>query len=70
MGDAQLRASLLGVKGVGEETADDILLYAYHRGVFIYMLMRAGFSQRLDGEITPPMRKHVKRAMNASVLKY
>ena len=36
MGDAQLRASLLGVKGVGEETADDILLYAYHRGVFIY----------------------------------
>ena len=36
MSDTQLRASLLGVKGVGEETADDILLYAYHRGVFIY----------------------------------
>ena len=36
MSDEQLRASLLDVKGVGEETADDIALYAYHRGVFIY----------------------------------
>ena len=36
MSDTHLRVSLLGVKGVGEETADDILLYAYHRGVFIY----------------------------------
>lgn len=31
-----LRESLLGVHGVGEETADDILLYAYGHGVFIY----------------------------------
>ena len=36
MDDAELRASLLGVRGVGEETADDILLYAYGRGTFIY----------------------------------
>ena len=34
--DGKLRASLLAVRGVGEETADDILLYAYHRPVFIY----------------------------------
>ena len=31
-----LRGGLLNVKGVGQETADDILLYAYHRPVFIY----------------------------------
>ncbi|MDY6077700.1 deoxyribonuclease [Mobiluncus sp.] len=31
-----LRASLLNVKGIGQETADDILLYAYLRPVFIY----------------------------------
>lgn len=36
MSDDELRASLLAVRGVGEETADDITLYAYKRGVFIY----------------------------------
>lgn len=36
LSDAELRWSLLEVRGVGEETADDILLYAYNRGVFIY----------------------------------
>lgn len=30
-----LRAALLSVKGVGRETADDILLYAFHRPVFV-----------------------------------
>lgn len=36
MNDTDLRASLLSTRGVGEETADDILLYAYRRGLFIY----------------------------------
>lgn len=31
----QLRALLLSVHGIGPETADDILLYAYHRPVFV-----------------------------------
>ncbi len=31
----QLRAELLGVKGVGPETADSILLYAFQRPVFV-----------------------------------
>lgn len=31
----RLRASLLAVHGVGKETADDILLYAFHRPVFV-----------------------------------
>ena len=30
-----LRQELLAVKGVGPETADDILLYAFHRPVFV-----------------------------------
>ena len=30
-----LREALLSVKGVGPETADDILLYAFHRPVFV-----------------------------------
>jgi endonuclease-3 related protein len=33
--DAALRASLLGVTGVGPETADVIALYAFDRGVFV-----------------------------------
>ncbi|MDY5589073.1 MAG: deoxyribonuclease [Arcanobacterium sp.] len=51
--DAELRRSLLGVRGVGEETADDILLYAYNRGVFIYdaygrrLLSAAGWGEFL-----------------------
>ncbi len=32
---ASLRKSLLGVNGVGPETADDILLYAFQRPVFV-----------------------------------
>ncbi|MHC4425911.1 MAG: endonuclease III domain-containing protein [Planctomycetota bacterium] len=31
----QLRAELLGIKGVGRETADSILLYAFDRPVFV-----------------------------------
>jgi endonuclease-3 related protein len=31
----RLRARLLGVHGIGPETADDILLYAYERPVFV-----------------------------------
>lgn len=30
-----LRTALLGVRGVGRETADDIVLYAFHRPVFV-----------------------------------
>ena len=32
---AALRESLLAVKGIGPETADDIVLYAFHRPVFV-----------------------------------
>lgn len=32
---AALRHELLGINGVGPETADDILLYAFHRPIFV-----------------------------------
>jgi endonuclease-3 related protein len=35
METAALRRELLAVNGVGRETADDILLYAFHRPVFV-----------------------------------
>jgi endonuclease-3 related protein len=35
MDTAVLRQELLGINGVGPETADDILLYAFHRPVFV-----------------------------------
>lgn len=35
LGTAELRAWLLGVHGIGPETADDILLYAFERPVFV-----------------------------------
>lgn len=41
--DQALRTSLLTVHGVGQETADDILLYAYERPVFIYDLYARRF---------------------------
>lgn len=46
-----LRNELLGITGVGGETADDILLYVYRRPVFIYdaygrrLLAVAGFGE-------------------------
>jgi len=35
MTTCELRDGLLGVKGIGPETADDILLYAFNRPVFV-----------------------------------
>lgn len=45
----RLRESLLQVRGIGSETADDLLLYLYDRPIFIYdlyarrLLAAAGF---------------------------
>lgn len=35
LGDIELRNGLLSVNGVGPETADDMLLYAFNRSVFV-----------------------------------
>lgn len=53
----ELRKQLLSIKGVGEETADVILVYALHRPSFIIdaytrrLLSRLGFRFRSDIEI-------------------
>lgn len=55
---AALRASLMGIHGVGPETADDILLYVFDRPVFIFdayarrMLDATGMSVGTDYEKT------------------
>lgn len=52
-----LRAELLGIRGVGEETADVILLYAFRRAVFVVdaytrrILARMGHGFASDAEI-------------------
>lgn len=54
MNTSQLRESLLGVHGVGPETADDILLYAYERPVFVidaYTRRLCGRLSLLDGDL-------------------
>lgn len=51
----ELRHALLGVNGVGPETADDILLYAFERPVFVIdaytrrLFARLGAEQTEDG---------------------
>jgi endonuclease-3 related protein len=44
---ARLRAALLGVHGIGPETADDILLYAFGRPVFVI----DAYTRRLFGRL-------------------
>jgi endonuclease-3 related protein len=45
---ATLRAELLGVNGVGPETADDILLYAFDRPVFVIDAYTRRLLRRLE----------------------
>ncbi|MEN8176067.1 MAG: endonuclease [Pseudomonadota bacterium] len=44
----ELRRRLLAVNGVGPETADDILLYAFHRPVFVVDAYTRRLFSRLD----------------------
>lgn len=64
---AQLRAWLLGIKGIGPETADDILLYAFERPVFVVDAYTRRLFQRLgllDGdEGYESIRRRVERAL-------
>lgn len=47
IGDSELRYMLLKVKGIGDETADDILLYAYERPVFVIDVYTRRLVERL-----------------------
>ncbi|MDM7321836.1 MAG: endonuclease III domain-containing protein [Gammaproteobacteria bacterium] len=60
--DEKLRSGLLGVHGVGPETADDILLYAFERPVFVIDAYTRRILGRL-GLIDPTMGYEHLRAM-------
>jgi len=65
----ELRESLLGINGVGPETADDILLYALNRPVFVVDAYTRRLFSRLDfcsEQISyEPMRATIESALTA-----
>lgn len=71
--DAQ-REALLGVNGVGPETADDILLYAMQQPVFVIdaytrrLLLRYGLAH--GGESYEELRSGFEKALDADVYCY
>ena len=68
----ELRKQLLAIKGVGEETADVILLYALHRPAFVVdaytrrLLSRIGCSFRSDNDI----RGYINKGLPLDALVY
>ncbi|WP_175956134.1 endonuclease III domain-containing protein [Schaalia sp. Marseille-Q2122] len=66
LGDEALRASLLAVKGVGPETADDILLYVYRRPAFIWDLYARRLLTHLGFEV-PSTYEAARRALSEHV---
>lgn len=63
----RLREELLSVKGIGPETADDILLYAFHRPVFVIDAYTRRVFSRLGlvsgGETYEQLRARVEQAL-------
>jgi endonuclease-3 related protein len=53
---ASLRAELLSVHGIGEETADSILLYAGNKPVFVIDAYTRRIGERLG--LTPPLKTY------------
>jgi endonuclease-3 related protein len=65
--DDALRTGLLGVHGVGPETADDILLYAFERPVFVIDAYTRRILGRL-GLVDPAMGyEHLRAAIEAEL---
>ncbi|MEW6693333.1 MAG: endonuclease III domain-containing protein [Pseudomonadota bacterium] len=65
--DEKLRSGLLGVHGVGPETADDILLYAFGRPVFVIDAYTRRILGRL-GLIDPTMGyEHLRAVIEAEL---
>jgi endonuclease-3 related protein len=69
MDTGALRQSLLGVNGVGKETADDILLYAFGRPVFVIDAYTRRLFSRLGlvagDEVYDAMRLDIEHALGA-----
>jgi endonuclease-3 related protein len=69
MQTARLRKALLSVNGVGLETADDILLYAFHRKVFVIDAYTRRLFSRL-GLVDPDWHyEHLRQYFEAGLLK-
>jgi endonuclease III related protein len=72
--DRLLRKRLLEVKGIGPETADDILLYAFDRPVFVidaYTRRLFGRLGVLDANLAyEAMRHQLERALDADTYTY
>ena len=70
METAELRRELLAINGVGPETADDILLYAFHRPVFVIDAYTRRIFSRLQllkgGEPYDEMRQHIEARLRRS----
>ncbi len=71
---AVLREALLSIHGIGPETADDILLYAYHRPVFVIDAYTRRLCSRLgllDASLPyEALRAIFERALPADVAMY
>ncbi len=70
----ELRSTLLGIKGIGPETADDMLLYAFDRAVFVVDAYTRRLFSRLGvlrgGEHYETIRLSVEHAMKAEAILY
>ena len=68
---ARLRQELLAVKGIGPETADDMLLYAFERPVFVIdaytrrIFSRLGLVEETEGYET--LRAHFEESLGLDV---
>lgn len=67
----ELRARLLAIKGIGPETADDILLYAFDRPVFVVDAYTRRIFERLGllagGETYDGIRRAFEQALGPDV---
>ncbi|UHD15823.1 endonuclease III domain-containing protein [Thiocapsa bogorovii] len=67
----ELRARLLAIKGIGPETADDILLYAFDRPVFVVDAYTRRIFERLGllagGETYEVIRRAFEQALGPDV---
>ena len=68
---ATLRQELLGINGVGPETADDILLYAFHRPVFVIDAYTRRLLSRLQlsagDESYEHLREHIETRLQREI---
>jgi endonuclease-3 related protein len=64
---SELRARLLAIKGIGPETADDILLYAFDRPVFVVDAYTRRLFERLGLLAGGETYEHIRRAFEEAL---